>query len=186
MYLFHDLKLIYIIVPGTGSNSFHESLKVRYKNWERVRVALSHPAWGMDMQISNPAHFTSRQARIMIEPPHWNHYKKIAFVRHPYDWINCLYNKGGLKNSIGEDNSVPIHTFIRNLKITPYHWFTDIDGSLLIDTIYRTEDLNTILLNTFECVPKHLNSSGGRRWAFSDDDKTLIKEKFYREFEHYA
>ena len=185
MYLFHDLKLIYIIVPGTGSNSFHGSLKRKFNHWERVRVNGNHPAWDIDTNIRNAAHFTARQAKLMIEPRTWAHYKKISFVRDPYDWVTSIYNKGGLLNSIGEDNTIPFHTFIKNLKITPYFWFTDNDGEVIVDKIYRIEGLNTEIFEEFNCAQLYENKSTGKKYPFSDDDKEIIQRKFKREFIHY-
>lgn len=184
MFLFHDLKILYIIVPGTGSNSFHNPLRRKYINTKTIYPAADHPVKKMN-NISHPAHLTAQQYKCLVEPHIWESYEKIAFVRHPYDWARTIYRKGGIPGAIGIDNTGTFLEYLQKLQKTPYYWFTDENGNVMVDTIYRTEDLNTTIAKKFKIVVGHENKTPAPQIELTDEHKQIIHEKFHREIEHY-
>lgn len=190
-FFFNKHKIIYIIVPGTGSNSFHgEYRRVHSNSLEKIKKPNPLPSddiWELS-NIHHEAHITARHLKTFIDPEIWKSYRKIGFIRNPFDWVNSIYNKGGIKNAIGIDNAGNLSEMVETLDKTPYDWFVDDNGELLIDTIYRLEDLETEIFKEFGCcVPENRkNVSSKPKQQFSENDKYIIKEKFYREFKHYA
>lgn len=186
MFIFHKLKMIYILVPKTGTNSFWKSMTKVHKE-ERLEPKKNHPVFKME-PITHVAHLTARQVRTLVDKEIWESYEKVGFVRHPYDWIISYFNTKGIKSILGEDTSAPFSEFIRKIKMTPFYWFTDTNGELLIDTIYRTEDLKEIL-EGYGCKLLHDNKSAKTDLtveSLSDDDKQVINKKFKREMEYYT
>lgn len=185
MYIFHNLKLLYIIVPGTGSNSLHSQLRMKHPlSSELYDTSKISEEIKSQFQNRHPAHFTANQLQQVVDPDLWNNYTKIAFVRNPYDWVKSLYQKGGIE-VLGLNNSGTITEFVKNINITPYDWFTNAQGDVIIDKIYRTEDLNDKIFDEFGLVKKHQNKSTPKPFTFSDEDKEIIRQKFHREFKHY-
>lgn len=151
----HKLKLIFIEVPKTGSTSFRESLKEVDTKYEEL-----------------PRHIKARDLKPLIDANVWDKYNKIGFVRFPEDWITSVKGMG--------------NHFMRRLgENTPYDWFTDEKGNLIIDSIYRTEDLNEIF--TANNMPiKELNIAVRR----TDDYRVgptfdVSKLDYTRENKHY-
>lgn len=181
--LFKDLNLLYIIVPGTGSNSFHSGMRNKYK-MTNIKIPANHPCRDIN-RITHEAHFTAEQIRMVLGEKEWNSYDKIGFIRHPYDWINSLYNKGGVE-VLGMDNTLPYSEFVADMNLTPYSWLTDEYGNVIVDKIFRTEDLDDGLFQKFGIPPNHINKSSKPKNHLTDDDIKIVREKFYREFKHYA
>jgi hypothetical protein len=188
MFLFHDFKLIYIIVPGTGSNSFHGEMKKICKKWEQLQPPKdrNHGGWKLGKGIGHRSHWTAAMAKTFIDEHIWNTYEKIAFVRHPYWWARSVYRKGGIPNAIGVDNDGPSVRYLKELDKTPYFWFCDKDGNRIVDTIYRTEDLSNIA-KKFGFGFTHNNKTNNPKKELDKTDETakLLREKFAREYEHY-
>jgi len=188
MYLFHDIKLAYIIVPATGSNSFHSDLKHKHE-YDAPYPHRNDPVKKMT-NIMHAAHLTAQQYKKLVDPKVWDEYEKIAFVRHPYAWANSIYNKNSIKQSIGIENTSQVGgsflQFLETLDKTPYFWFTDPDGKVMIDTIYRTEDLDTYIFGKFGLRPKRKNETRRKKVKIRPAEKEIIDEKFAREFTHYS
>ena len=184
MLIFHDLKLIQIVVPRTGSNSFRASLMGKYKaKWVHTKKPLRY-VWEMDT-IGMYGHFSAKQAKVLIDDDIWKSYEKVGFVRHPYDWIKSVNNINGLKQVLGERLDTSLSEFVHEFKKTIYDWFTDEDGNLIIDTIYRTEDLDQIF-EKYGVSNTYINQTQKpKNEEFTEKDKKIIREKFYREFKHY-
>jgi len=180
--LLHDLKILYIIVPGTGSSSFHDGLRDRYKRWDYVHIEENNPLYVG--QIKHRVHFPAKIIKEEVGPEIWKSHKKIAFVRNPFDWVNSIYNKGGIE-VLGLNNKVSFSEFIENINLTPYYWFTDDDGNVIVDEVLRTEDLDTKLFKRWSIPESHKNPSHKPKNKFTTQDKEIIKEKFHREFKHY-
>jgi hypothetical protein len=189
MFIFHELKLIYVIVPATGSNSFHQPMRAKYKDFETVkRPASGHASWKIHPEIHLYNHFTAEQWRMVIDSEIWKTYTKFGFVRHPYSWARTMYRKGsaGVLNAVGIDSSGTFVEYLRKLEKTPYTWFTDSEGNKIIDRIYRTEDLPAIS-KEFGIECGHRNKTGGPKEAVkSEEVKQLLRQKFEREYKHYA
>ncbi len=171
--------MIYIRVPKTGSNSFLTAMKKMYE-CEQVGEGMG-PHW---------EHWTAQQAKELIDPKIWETYEKIGFIRHPHKWVVSIYHLKETFNMWMEDNNKPFPEFLSNLKITIFdHWFVDDDGELLIDKIYKTEDLREFLLDK-GCIGVediHINKTHRSKPIIdlTEDDKKIIREKFWREFEYY-
>jgi len=192
MFIFHELKLIYIMVPKTGTNSFWRSLSKKYTKTRVIAgVAKDHPVYEME-PITLAAHFTARQVKTLISEEVWNSYEKVGFVRHPYDWVISYFNVKAKGKILGEDGEASFGKFIRGkLRMTPFYWFLDKDGQMLIDTVYRTEDLKEIL-EGYGCEPLHANKTGIRDQTkdltvelLHDEYKRVIKKRFWREMAYY-
>ena len=181
--LLHDLKILYIIVPGTGSSSFHDGIRDRYKKWDYVHIEKDNPLFNQT-QIKQRVHLPAKIIKQEVSPQIWMTYHKIAFVRNPFDWVNSIYNKGGIE-VLGLNNKVSFSEFIENINLTPYYWFTDDNGSVMIDEVLRTEDLDTKLFKRWSIPESHKNPSRKPKNKFTAQDKEIIKEKFYRESKHY-
>jgi len=193
MILFHDLKIIYCIVPGTGSNSFWRSMFEKYPNSYHLNrhVPAGHPAVDKSQKIdriNHTGHYRLIRMKELIDSNTWKTYRKIAFVRQPDAWLWSIYNKGGIPNAIGENNvGVSYQTFVETVKKTPYSWFTDDDGHVMVDTIYRTEDLREIC-NQYGIKYREENvRMRNQRPPPKLDDKhrKIMNEKFAREYKHY-
>ena len=182
-FAFHDPKILYFIVPGTGSNSFHPGMRTKYRRNDKVGDLLveSNPVkeWH---RIHHSAHFTAEQIREIVSDEIWN-YEKIFFVRDPFDWCNSLFNKGGVEN-VGMNNKHGMLHFLKTLSLTPYSWGSDRKGNLLADKIYRTEDLKD-LFKKYEIPVRTANISKKSPNKYCDECIELIREKFVREWKHY-
>ena len=188
MFLFHDFKLIYIIVPGTGSNSFHGGMKKVCEKWEQLKPPKekTHPGWQLSGGIGHRSHWTAAMAKTFIEPDIWNSYEKISFVRHPYWWARSIYRKGGIKTAVGINNDEPSTRYLEELDKTPYTWFCDKNGELLIDTIYRTEDLAEIAKKyKFDITHNNKTNNAKKELDKTDETAKLLRQKFVREYNHY-
>jgi hypothetical protein len=189
MFLIHELKIIYVVVPATGSTAFWNSLKKKYElDFLHKRVPDDHPSiekgekdGGIDRK-----HWRITRIKELVDEDTWNTYEKIAFVRHPYEWSWSLYNKRKVELAIGVDTSGDYSTYLKNLDKTPYWWFTDENGNVLVDTIYRTEDLDSIVFPKYEVPVNRSNIGKKKKEKISEEDEKLLKEKFHREFQHYG
>lgn len=201
MFLFSELKLLYIIVPGTGSNSFSAGMKKRY-NYNNIHgninilkdlpvvgscwsgkvaeAAQLHP----DVILSQ--HCTAKQAKILVKPEIWDSYEKIAFVREPFAWAKSLYRKTGLKEGVGIDDTGTFLEFLEKLEKTPLFWMTDQKGKMLIDTVYRTEDLEQICMK-FGIKYLQLNrTKSAREVKRTPEVDEILQKKFWREYKYYT
>ena len=191
MFIFHDLKIIYIQVPGTGSNSFQRGMQ-KYK-CEMANIRRNHevPKWTNIRYPSMVSHFIAKQAKALIDPDIWDSYEKIGFVRHPYKWVVTMYRKANTQRNFGISGSLDLSEFVRDIEKTNFYWFLDDDGNMLIDTVYRTEDLDTTLFDKFGIKHNNIRSQNVHSSKLhtisdlSEADKEIIKKKFYREFEYY-
>ncbi len=188
MFIYHSLKMIYTLVPKTGTNSFWRSMKKFHKE-ERLVPEKTEPVFEME-SIKHLAHLTARQARTLINKEIWDSYEKVGFVRHPYDWIVSYYNIGekGII-TLGENAEMPFEEFLQTFRMTPFYWFTDTNGDMLIDTVYRTEDMKKIL-DKYGCKYKHENKTPENRQAMTvkmltKEHKEIIDERFVREWAYY-
>ena len=129
-------------------------------------------------------HFTALVAKQYIPPDIWHSYKKIGFVRHPYKWVESLYNLKETRDAFKQDNSLPFSQFVNNFNISMYHWFTDKNGMMLIDEVYRLEDLEEVLAS-YGVRQMELNITKKGPLTWKETDKKIIDFKFKREFENH-
>jgi len=186
MWIFHDLKLIYIRVPKTGSSSFIECMSKKHKVEE---VFLKDSPFSKFPPITQTqGHFSAQSAREVIDPEIWDSYEKIGFIRNPYGWVASFYNQPNTDGMFLEDNRKPFGEFIENLKLTPFSWFEDDKGEILIDNVYRMEDLSSVM-DKYGCETVHIHKMVKWKDCVTPDDarkyKEIIKKKFRREFEYY-
>lgn len=188
MYIFHGLKLIYIRVPKTGSSSFFECMCRKHKV-KIVRLKPDQPPLSQFPPYTETlGHFGAMTARTLINPKIWNSYEKIGFIRNPFSWVKSFYNQPNTHEMFGEDNRKLFKQFIENLELTPFSWFTDTNGEMLIDTVYRLEDISSVL-DKYGCETVHLHKMpiSSRRITLEivKEHEDIIRKKFRREMEYY-
>jgi hypothetical protein len=157
----HSKRLIFIAVPKTGSTS--------------VMNALNDGS----MECRH-RHERAREARVRWAKV-WDAYEKIGFVREPKAWADSYFR-------FVSDHNRPIAAPDRFLKWTPtpYDWLIDDDGQVIVDNIYRTEDLGAVLTR-YGLSPRHDNSrmNGGITLDLGGlEDR--FNAKFHRELAHYG
>ena len=180
MYICHELELIYIRIPKTGSNSFIKSMSTKYE--------LTH----IDSKKAHSEHFTALQTKKYVDAKFegdvWNEYKKIVFIRYPRNWVRSIYCLREIKSACGEDNTKPFSEFVRNLKLTEFSFFTDEFGKVMVDNVYTMErDLETIL-HKYGVRHSHINKTPLDKLnsvEVTPEDKVIIDEKLRRELEYY-
>ncbi len=201
MYIFHGIKVIYIRVPKTGSNSFlHALYHVDIGEFDYAwKGAIREAALKTKGKLRKPGagnhlnefgyHWTARQAKKLIDPKIWESYDKIAAIRHPYSWCKSFYRQPGLcQYGFEEDNSLPFTEFLRNLKLTPFNWYTDDDGDFIIDRVFKMEEMDEelkkykakIVHHNVSKVPLHKPD-----FKLTDEHKSIMDEKFKREMTYY-
>ncbi len=131
-------------------------------------------------------HKPAKEAVNFIDPVIWDTYTKFGFIRHPYEWVVSMWY---MKSTLfyGENTDVSLSEFVRNLKLGMFkHWFLDDDGKMLVDDVYRLEDIFDVLKSEFGIKPVHINKTINKLPnLLTDRDKLIIREKFPHEFEYY-
>jgi hypothetical protein len=131
-------------------------------------------------------HKTAAQTRNLCDPTIWNSYRKIAFVRHPYTWVRSIYHEKLFNSMMHENRTKPYPEYIRNLHTNMFRWFVDEDDRVLIDTIYRMEDLDKIMMEEFGAIIGHKNRTPNNASnTLTEENKAILNEKFAREMEFY-
>jgi len=181
----HKHKIIWVCVPGTGTRSF-ERIAISHHHFEHLKVDKSRKT-----DITMPLHYPARVTKSYIEKNCWDSYEKIAFIRNPYTWMNSMWNHFQLKNvgMIKEELvEVTFNNFVVFNKKTPYYWYLDWNDTMLIDTLYKTEELDTVFFPRFGQPPIHNNqtSHGKEPQVYTPELKKIMQERFWREFEHYV
>ena len=182
MYVSDKHKIIWICVPGTGTRSFEKASKEAEMGFV-LASKTKHP----DTDIPMSLHFPAFVAKQVIGEGKWNKYEKIAFIRNPYTWMNSIYNHRVIKNIGFVEDGKPFPLFIKNNRKTPYYWYLDKDGSMMIDTIYKTEELENTVFKRFELNYIHINETSKKKpkHEYTPELETIMKERFWREFKHY-
>ncbi len=87
-----------------------------------------------------------------------------------------------------EDNTKPFSQFLRDLKpeTTIFNWFLDENRKMLIDDVYRVEDMFDVMKNEFGLKPQRMNKTVGKDILLTEEDKSLIYKHFPHEFEWYS
>lgn len=191
LFVVHSLKLIFIAVPATGSTSFTESINRRIgkqSDWAIYHADWQHPARKLHPEVILDYHFTAEQARIVIaDDSIWNGYEKIAFVREPYAWTRSIWRKlGATEYAVGIDCTGTYLEFLEKLEKTPYFWFTDSTGKVLVDNIYRTEDLEEVF-RKYDLPYRHSNKTPQSQPETERTSEVdgILRKKFWREYKHY-
>lgn len=186
IHTFPEHKVLFIKVPATGGGSFWISMQ---RNFENIEIIPPKSIFEMDKFIGNENLFTARQVRAYVDEEIWNTYEKIAFVRHPVRWLNSIYYKANGMSHYGIRNDMPFPYYVKAVRYTPYDWLVDNDGKVIVDTIYRTEDLDTVVFPRFNLRPYHYNvrfrPEKKRDIVPTEDDMKIIRKKFAREYQHY-
>ncbi len=177
MYACEDRQLIYIPVPTTGSESFTDALKCKWHGHEGHQTA-----W--DAMRYNTAW------------KHYAHFKKIGFIRHPLPWLNSFFG-WSMRGSQWSDyiTGLPYDKdkggdqFLYHLTMTPLDWLTHpTTGELLVDEVYRTEDLERVA-RTMNITIKRLNKTTPGRFKktldWHDHRLDYIERRFHRELKYY-
>ena len=186
MWIFHGLKIIYIRVPKTGSSSFIHCMASKHK-METVFLKDS-PFSKFPPITQTQGHFSAASTREVIDPKVWNSYEKIGFIRHPYPWVASFYNQPNTDEMFREDNRKPFPEFLENLRLTSFSSFTDSEGKMLIDKVYRLEDFSSIM-DKYGCETTHIHPMP--KWkdnvteADANQHKDIIIKTFSRELEYY-
>jgi len=179
MWVSEERELLYIRVPKTGSESFVNALKLKWLGSKGHQTV-----W--DAMQTNP----------MFYYYHHLKFKKIGFIRHPlpwldsffgwsmrgYQWRDYVYGPPYEKGKGGDQ-------FLFNLTVTPLSWLTHPEtGELLVDEVYRTEDLPKIA-DEMNITIKHLNPTTEGRFKkqldWHDYRLAYVDKRFARELEYY-
>lgn len=169
-------KLLFIDVPKTGSTSVRHSLSA-YPTHEVTT-----------------AHTNATDVREAVGEEVWGSYFKFGFVRHPIEWVRSyLYwtkdyddHKAAFDSTKipGPETEIPVLTgHFRNWEQTPLDWLTDKQGNLIVDKVYRTEDMDEAM-KELGLVAYHEHKCPS---DFEADMPSLefIKNRFKREYEYY-
>lgn len=171
MYVVPDLWLIYIRVPKTGSTSFTKSLK-----------PFSHTG-----RIYKDKHATARVAKENCTADEWENFEKIGFIRNPYDWLESFYLSRtfpGFEKHMKIDE-VDFGEYIEQLTKTPMHWLSDKNGNLMVDVVYRMEDMSNIC-EYYGLKENHDNPrKRSGTFHYTPYLRSVIEEKFKSELEYY-
>ena len=181
MYVSDKHKIIWICVPGTGTRSFEKAAKEA--EFDFVLAGKNkHP--GTDIPM--PLHFPASIAKEIIPVHKWATYEKIAFIRNPYDWMNSIYNHRSIKNIGFVAEKAPFADFVRRNNKTPYLWYVDDNNNMLIDTLYKTEELKKVFLR-FGLKYFHINTTSFKKpkQIYTPELEGIMKKRFWREFKHY-
>jgi len=174
-------RVIWICVPGTGTRSFERAAKIAQMDFNLYSKD-KHPETDIPMALHAPA-FVVRE---VISKAIWNRYEKIAIIRNPYDWMNSIYHHHALKNIGMTAEDKPFDQFVKLNTKTPYYWYLDQQNNMLIDTLYKTEEINK-LFHRFGLEPVHINKTSERKKKeeYTPELKKIMQERFWREFKHY-
>lgn len=184
--LYRKLNLLIVRTPGAGSNTMKIHMrKFEEPHWLKVRNGITNPQVLEWEKIRHKAHLTARQIRALW-PDEFASYKVVGVVRHPVDWTNSIWRKGGIETALQEDTSGSYSDYLKRLELTPYKWLTDADGSVIVDEIWRTEDMFEIFKSLGIPGPfKAENVSTNNKAIPTRDDMEILKTKFHREWTHY-
>lgn len=176
-------KIIWICVPGTGTRSFEKQANANHMNF----LLADRAKYPLETDIPMAIHYPAFLAKKLIPEDKWDSYEKIAFIRNPYTWMTSVYNHTNIKNIGMVAEKRPFDEFIRKNDKTPYYWYLDTDGTMLIDTLYKTEELDTVVFPRFKMGVLHLNqtSKNKPKLEYTEEMKHLMKKRFWREFKHY-
>ncbi len=174
MYIFPDLKLIYMRVPKTGSTSFLNSMKDAGHEYV-FRGKHEHEE-----------HNTAAESKKFFTSDEWNSCLKIGFLRHPYDWAVSAWQSNiatvHTTAQAGEPSESLIE-FVNNHNKTPIDWFDSESGF----HVMLLEDL-PIILEGYGGKPLHLNRNHVlqyKPYVLSGDEKEAIRIRFDREMGVY-
>jgi hypothetical protein len=170
-------KLLFIDVPKTGSTSVRKSLSV-YPTHE----------------ASPTPHANATDVREAVGEEVWSTYFKFGFVRNPVDWVRSyLYwtkdyddHKAAFDPTKipGAEAEIPVLTgHFRNWEQTPLDWLTDKEGKLIVDKVYRTEDMDAAM-KELGLIAYHEHDTPD---DFSPEMPSMefITNRFKREYEYY-
>lgn len=193
MFLIHPLKLIYIVVPGTGSNSFRIGMRDKYgpKEFEQVNHK-DKKIQDINPKMQMVLHWPAQLVRLTLDKYHpgiWEEYKKIGFIREPLDWAASIYRKDhpGVKRYFNLDNDCTPNEWVERLDVTPFWWFTDEHGEMVVDKIWRLEDYKDLVCPHYGINYMHKGKSPRPTRPFDLDEEhmELLRQKFHREYEYY-
>jgi hypothetical protein len=161
----HKLKTIFIAVPKTGSTSVMRSVQDTDAEAEL-----------------GDRHEKAPLARYRLGEEMWRAYRKVGFVRHPMKWVASYYRFLSGNMPISDLDKFVLWT------PTPYDWFTDATGNLLVDKIYRTEDMDAVVAELGLETVHHVNQGMNKQITvdLNEAHDGIIRQKFVREYAHYT
>ncbi len=169
----HQYKCIFIEVPKTGSTS--------------IRDVLGHPP---------KPHLDISEIKAEIDDLIFEEYFKFGLIRNPWDRVVSLYlrNEGlTMKDKMSFEDFV---YWIQNSSDTCIHptpkknqldWFTDVNGQILVDRIYKFEKLEEAWediskkINVYHQLP-HLNKNANKKRHYTEFYTLKTKEVIERKF----
>lgn len=169
---YHASKVLFIAVPKTGSSSFQKSL--RNKNSTYCRRQNHHST---ALQTRNGKH------------EEWETYETVAFIRNPFKWAPSSYYSDAYKTIERHQKLLcsSFEDYLERLNKTPIQWVVDNDGEVIVDKLYRTEDMADVC-EGYGFPLYHDNQTlklQEKEIEYTPYQKSLIEKKFARELEYY-
>lgn len=127
-------QIIFIRAPKTGSTSVAELMREQ------------NPM----LVTGKERHITAVAARNLLAEPR-NKYFRFGFVRNPFDWALSNFNhaNGGAgspwqrNTGIWFEKGCTFTEFVSKLWTDPLDWFIDQNGKVIVDRVFRLEDIDT-------------------------------------------
>ena len=157
MPISHNHKFIFVHIPKTGGTSIEQFFKLFKKN------NLYEPKNNINENGVSyaPQHITAKQLKTHhLSKDHFDEYYKFAIVRNPYrrliseyTWLrNGRYFKiTGAPKDFSEWVKYYLADIDTDHKLTQYEYLYDDNGNLLVDDVFKLENINkhfpTILEN---------------------------------------
>jgi len=183
-------KYIYISIPKTGTNSVHEIMGQTKYN-----------------------HITANTIKTVIGENEYNSKESFCFIRNPVDLVKSWYyyhkynprvpkDEGALYypdtidkwvfdmncKTHWEENKHTQNNKLWDVGMSPLHqcnWIKDVNDNIIVNEIYRFDDLNKVLEYKFSKKVKTSNKSNKDLFELSTEVENAIKNNFHEDIELY-
>ncbi len=213
----YDLQAIFVAVPKTGTTSVRNQIRsggfamidVPHLSIRQIRTAIDafHVWRGLDRNTRFPNDTLATQDEIFDEARAvFDGFFKFASVRNPWARAVSLYSRReGIQVSdrMSFRDFCEAHCFASDTSARPSRfrnqldWLTDADGQLLMDYVYRLEDLDTAIDEvrertdgriTLERRERNVNTaskSKSYRDVYDDHTRELIAGRFEKDIDTF-
>jgi hypothetical protein len=193
MVFCHIKKIIFIHIPKTGGTSVEDCLSLRKKK-NGYGLVINKYLRKIAMQ-----HYTIQEYNTFFKN---TNYYKFSIVRNPYERFISEYYWIPIKN-IGYKGGQYIDDFIKYVEnivknkhynltifhnhfIPQYNYICDIDNNIIIDKLFRYENMDEIKLflkEKYDVSLPHLNKSKNDKLEFTNLQKDKIYQIYQKDFD---